>query len=218
MYQSGIHHVVAACRMFILPYSPRWLVEKGRNDEAFAIVQRLHGTKDNEEFITLEFAEMSVLRLTPLHSVDGFSGKSKFDTSRKTIRHKYAHLKLSFLILLTGGQFSDLWSTKPMLRRTLTGMAVQICTQFTGINVSSYFQPTREWISFDVDSTEPLFFFCTVYAALGLSGSKILMITGINGALGAVVTIIFIYFFLDRVGRKSPLILGNLTPTNDRLN
>jgi hypothetical protein len=43
------------------------------------------------------------------------------------------------------------------------------------------------------------------------------MITGINGALGAVVTIIFIYFFLDRVGRKPPLILGNSTPTNNRL-
>jgi hypothetical protein len=49
--------------MFILPYSPRWLVEQGRNDEAFAIVQRLHGAKDNEGLIALEFAEMSVLRL-----------------------------------------------------------------------------------------------------------------------------------------------------------
>ncbi|KAJ7817746.1 general substrate transporter [Mycena olivaceomarginata] len=144
--------------MFILPYSPRWLVEKGRNDEAFVIVQRLHGTKDNEEFIALEFAEM-----------------------KEQIRYEQENYST---------QFSDLWSTKPMLRRTLTGMAVQICTQFTGINVSSYFQPT-------------------LYAALGLSGSKILMITGINGALGAVVTIIFIYFFLDRVGRKSPLILGS---------
>jgi len=86
-------------------------------------------------------------------------------------------------------KFSDLWATKPMLRRTLTGMAIQICTQFTGINVSSYFQPT-------------------LYAALGLSGSKILMITGINGALGAITTIIFIFYFLDRIGRKPPLIFG----------
>ncbi|KAJ7865183.1 general substrate transporter [Mycena olivaceomarginata] len=145
--------------MFILPYSPRWLVEQGRNDEAFAIVQRLHGAKDNEGFIALEFAEM-----------------------KEQIRYEQENYST---------KFSDLWSTKPMLRRTLTGMAVQVCTQFTGINVSSYFQPT-------------------LYAALGLSGSKILMITRINGALGAVVTIIFIYFFLDRVGRKPPLILGSL--------
>jgi len=86
-------------------------------------------------------------------------------------------------------KYSDLWTTKPMLRRTLTGMLVQICCQFTGINVSSYFQPT-------------------LYRALGLSGSTVLLITGINGALGTVVTLIFIYFILDRVGRKKPLLFG----------
>ena len=50
--------------------------------------------------------------------------------------------------------------------------------------------------------------FAVVYAALGMSGPTILLITGINGALGVVVTGIFITFILDRVGRKSPLIFG----------
>ncbi|KAJ7447131.1 general substrate transporter [Mycena galericulata] len=143
--------------MFVLPFSPRWLLGQGRNDEALAVVQQLHGDKNNKEFIDLEFAEML-----------------------EQIQYEKEHIST---------RFSDLWSTKPMLRRTLTGIAIQVCTQFTGINVSSYFQPT-------------------LYAALGLSGSKVLMITGINGALGAITTIIFIYFFLDRVGRKPPLIFG----------
>jgi len=143
--------------MFILPFSPRWLVEQGRHDEALVVVQRLHGTTENKDFIDLEFAEML-----------------------EQIQYEKEHYST---------KFSDLWATKPMLRRTLTGMAIQICTQFTGINVSAYFQPT-------------------LYAALGLSGSKVLMITGINGALGAIVTIIFIFFFLDRIGRKTPLYFG----------
>ncbi|KAJ6514761.1 general substrate transporter [Mycena vulgaris] len=143
--------------MFVLPFSPRWLVDQGRHEEALAVVQLLHGNKQNQEFIELEFAEML----------------EQIQYEKENISTK----------------FSDLWSTKPMLRRTLTGIAIQVCTQFTGINVSAYFQPT-------------------LYAALGLSGSKILMITGINGALGAVVTLIFIYFILDRVGRKPPLIFG----------
>ncbi|KAJ7500333.1 general substrate transporter [Mycena galericulata] len=143
--------------MFVLPFSPRWLLGQGRNDEALAVVQQLHGDKNNKEFIDLEFAEML-----------------------EQIQYEKEHIST---------RFSDLWSTKPMLRRTLTGIAIQVCTQFTGINVSSYFQPT-------------------LYAALGLSGSKVLMITGINGALGATTTIIFIYFFLDRVGRKPPLLFG----------
>jgi hypothetical protein len=101
-----------------------------------------------------------------------------------------------------------------MLRRTLTGMAVQICTQFTGINVSAYFQPTREW-SMAIYNSDRIYR-PVVYAALGLSGSKVLMITGINGALGAVVTLIFIFFILDRIGRKPPLIFGMQTMLNFR--
>ncbi|QRV72672.1 Sugar (and other) transporter [Ceratobasidium sp. AG-Ba] len=143
--------------MFHLPYSPRWLIEKGRNEEALAVVQRLHGTKQNAEFIKLEFAEM-------------------------VEQIKYEKSNMS-------SKLSDLWSTKPMLKRTLTGMGVQICCQFTGINVSAYFQPS-------------------LYAALGYSGNTILLITGINNALGQIVTFLFIYFILDRVGRRLPLIIG----------
>jgi len=143
--------------MFGLPFSPRWLVEKGRNEEALAVVHLLHDTNTNSEFIEAEFAEML-----------------------EQIKYEKAHMS---------SKISDLWSTKPMLKRTLTGMGVQICTQFTGINVSTYFQPS-------------------LYAALGYSGNTILLITGINGALGQIVTLAFIYFVLDRVGRRLPLIVG----------
>ncbi|CAG8776811.1 15573_t:CDS:2, partial [Acaulospora colombiana] len=91
-----------------------------REEEAFEVVKKLHGKKDNEEFIKLEFAEMYVYRV-------------------EQIKSEKAN-----------------YQTKAMLRRTLTGMAVQICCQFT------------------------------VYAALGLSGPKVLLITGINGALGVI--------------------------------
>ena len=48
-------------RMFILPFSPRWLITQGREEEAFAIVQQLHGNMKSEEFTKLEFAEMCAL-------------------------------------------------------------------------------------------------------------------------------------------------------------
>ncbi|CUA71938.1 High-affinity glucose transporter [Kluyveromyces lactis NRRL Y-1140] [Rhizoctonia solani] len=44
--------------MFFLPFSPRWLIEKGRDEEALRVVQLLHGNAQNAEFIKLEFAEM----------------------------------------------------------------------------------------------------------------------------------------------------------------
>ncbi|CAE6517214.1 unnamed protein product [Rhizoctonia solani] len=143
--------------MFFLPFSPRWLVEKGRNEEALKVIQLLHGNEQNAEFIKLEFAEMV-----------------------EQIKYEKANMS---------SKLSDLWATKPMLKRTLTGMAVQICCQLTGINVSAYFQPT-------------------LYQGLGYSGNTILLITGINNLLGQVVTFVFIYFILDRVGRRLPLIIG----------
>ncbi|CCO26567.1 High-affinity glucose transporter [Rhizoctonia solani AG-1 IB] len=143
--------------MFFLPFSPRWLVEKGRNEEALKVIQRLHGNEQNAEFIKLEFAEML-----------------------EQIKYEKANMS---------SKFSDLWATKPMLRRTLTGVAVQVFTQTSGINVSAYFQPS-------------------LYRSLGFKGNTILLITGVNNALGQIVTFVFIYFILDRVGRRLPLIIG----------
>lgn len=145
--------------MFFLPYSPRWLIEKGRNEEALKVIQRLHGTKTNQEFIQVEFDQMI----------------EQIEFEKENMSAK----------------LSDLWATKAMFKRTVTGMLVQICTQWTGINVSAYFQPF-------------------LYAALGYSGNFILLLTGINNLVGQVVTFIFIYAVLDRVGRRLPLIIGGI--------
>jgi hypothetical protein len=35
--------------MFFLPYSPRWLVDRGRNEEALATLARLHAGGNKED-------------------------------------------------------------------------------------------------------------------------------------------------------------------------
>lgn len=46
--------------MFVLPFSPRWLISVGREEEAYNVIRSLHEDANNEEFIKLEFAEMCV--------------------------------------------------------------------------------------------------------------------------------------------------------------
>jgi sugar porter (SP) family MFS transporter len=50
--------LIIASGIWFMPESPRWLIEKDRYDEAQAVLQKLHATGDNQEFLDLEFLEI----------------------------------------------------------------------------------------------------------------------------------------------------------------
>jgi MFS family permease len=49
-----------------------------------------------------------------------------------------------------------------------------------------------------------------LYENLGIDGDRNLLVTGIYNIVGPIFNLIFIVFFLDRVGRKKPLIFGTI--------
>lgn len=49
-----------------------------------------------------------------------------------------------------------------------------------------------------------------LYENLGIDGDRNLLVTGIYNVVGPIFNLIFIVFFLDRVGRKKPLIFGTI--------
>lgn len=51
--------LVLACGIMFLPESPRWLMEKDRVEEAKTNLRRLHYNGQNDEFLNLEFSEIS---------------------------------------------------------------------------------------------------------------------------------------------------------------
>ncbi|PPR00886.1 hypothetical protein CVT24_000371 [Panaeolus cyanescens] len=138
-----------------LPFSPRWLLEVGRDDEAREVVYKLHG--NDRESAEKEFSEM------------------------------YSVIKAE--ISVKSRRLSDLWATRPMAKRTLVAVGVQVFCQFTGINVINYYGPR-------------------MYNSLGIVGQKALLVQGIYGAVGPIANLFFIIFILDRVGRKKPLMFG----------
>ncbi|CAI4214331.1 unnamed protein product [Parascedosporium putredinis] len=76
-------------------------------------------------------------------------------------------------------------------RRLMLATLVQVFTQFTGINVIGYYQTI-------------------MYKALGITGKTNLLVAGIYNCVGPIANLIFITFFIDRVGRKKPLIFGTI--------
>ncbi|WPH02755.1 MFS glucose transporter mfs1 [Acrodontium crateriforme] len=75
--------------------------------------------------------------------------------------------------------------------RLLHGTLVQVFTQLTGINVIGYYQTI-------------------MYQALGFTGNKNVLVAGLYNCVGPIANFIFIFFILDRVGRRKPLIFGAL--------
>ncbi|KAK7042917.1 hypothetical protein VNI00_008653 [Paramarasmius palmivorus] len=94
-----------------LPFSPRWLLEVGRDEEARDVFYKLYGTSTPEakEAAEREFNDM-------------------YDTIKAEV-------------YIRSRKLSDLWATRAMVRRTLVGCGVQIFCQFTGINIINYFGP-----------------------------------------------------------------------------
>ncbi|KAK3293779.1 general substrate transporter [Chaetomium fimeti] len=82
--------------------------------------------------------------------------------------------------------------TVPQWRtRLMHGVAVQVFAQFSGINVIGYYQTQ-------------------MYGALGITGSRALLVAGIYNCVGPLANLVFIVFMIDRVGRRRPLIWGTV--------
>ncbi|OQD77735.1 hypothetical protein PENDEC_c002G03336 [Penicillium decumbens] len=82
--------------------------------------------------------------------------------------------------------------TVPQWRtRMLHGLAVQAFAQMTGINVISYYQTI-------------------MYRALGFTGSRNTLVAGLYNCVGPLANLIFVVYFLDRVGRRRPMLFGTI--------
>lgn len=51
--------IIVLVGIYFLPFSPRWLLEKERDDEAYEVIKRLHGNIGHDDtFFRAEFSQM----------------------------------------------------------------------------------------------------------------------------------------------------------------
>lgn len=106
--------------MFFMPFSPRWLIHHGREDEAKDILCRLRQLPPTHELIELEFLEI----------------KAQSEFEKRSIAERFPHLqnqtawntfKLQFVAI------AALFKTRAMFRRVIVATVTMFFQQWTGI-------------------------------------------------------------------------------------
>lgn len=129
--------------------------------------------------------EDEALRILKKLHADGNNDEwimSEFNEIRQTILAEKAVVVRSWSVMFTVPQWRN---------RLMHGVMVQVFTQLTGINVINYYQTQ-------------------MYEALGITGKKALLVSGLYNIVGPVTNAFFIFFLIDRVGRRKPLLFGTV--------
>jgi MFS family permease len=160
-----------------LPESPRYLVEKDRDDAGLKILRRLHYNGSNDEWIQNEYNEI-----------------------RATISAEKAITVPGWMVMFKVPQWR---------KRLLLGTLIQVFTQLTGISkLITVRYSTKHTNNASIDVIG--YYQTIMYNALGITGHRALLVAGIYNCVGPIANLFFIFFILDRVGRKKPLLLGAL--------
>jgi len=115
--------------ILFMPYSPRWLIHHGREEEARKVLATLRNLQANHELVELEFLEIKA--------------QSLFE--KRTVALNFPHLseltawntfKLQFVAI------GSLFKTKAMFRRVIVATVTMFFQQWNGINAVLYYAPT----------------------------------------------------------------------------
>jgi hypothetical protein len=121
--------IVLFAGMIFMPFSPRWLVHHGREDEARRVLSNLRGLPQDHELVELEFLEIKAQSLFEKRSV-----AERFPHLRE--QTNWNIFKLQFVAV------GNLFKTRSMLKRVVVATVTMFFQQWTGINAVLYYAPT----------------------------------------------------------------------------
>ncbi|KIW30812.1 uncharacterized protein PV07_02512 [Cladophialophora immunda] len=114
--------------MVWMPFTPRWLVHHGREEEARRTLATLRSLPVDHQLIDLEFLEIKAQSMFEKRTVEANFPHLAEMTATNTI-------KLQFVAI------GSLFKTMPMFRRVIVATVTMFFQQWTGINAVLYYAP-----------------------------------------------------------------------------
>ncbi|KAI8093174.1 general substrate transporter [Halteromyces radiatus] len=171
--------------VFFLPFSPRWLMKVGREQEALHILARLRQRDVIDPMVEAEWKDIKVIVMFDRYLDEQRDNQLKYDiTSDGVINRWQLWIKRKWIsntqVLRQG-----------MWKRVLIGSTLLFFQQLTGVNAIVYYAP------FIINS-------------VGLTGNSVkLLATGVIGVI-MVCCCIPTVLYLDKVGRRILLLVGSV--------
>ncbi|KAJ7771461.1 hexose transport-related protein [Mycena metata] len=126
---QGVPAIALALLSFTLPYTPRWLIRKGRGDDALKTLAWLRKMPEDSEIIQLEYTEIQAEAM--------FEAEMTAERFPKLVGGgPLTEFKLQV------AQFGELFTTIHMFKRTATACLTQFFQQMSGIDAIVYYAPT----------------------------------------------------------------------------
>ncbi|KAK4227332.1 quinate permease [Podospora fimiseda] len=120
--------VVLFVGMIFMPFSPRWLIHHGREEEARKGLASLRGLPIDHELVELEFLEIKAQSLFEKRSVAELFPELQEQTAWNIFKLQFVSIK-------------KLFQTKAMFRRVIVASVTMFFQQWSGINAILYYAP-----------------------------------------------------------------------------
>jgi CDP-diglyceride synthetase len=177
-----------------MPYSPRWLVHHGREEQAKEVLCYLRGLPPTDELINIEFLEI----------------KAQSEFEKRSIAERFPHLREQTAMNIFKLQFvavAALFKTRAMFRRVIVATVTMFFQQWTGMLTISDSLPRNKTDSV-AGINAVLYYAPSIFKQLGLSSNTTsLLATGVVGIVMFIATIPAV-LWIDRVGRRPVLAIG----------
>ncbi|KAK3939990.1 general substrate transporter [Diplogelasinospora grovesii] len=115
--------------MIFMPFSPRWLIHHGREEEARKVLSSLRGLSADHELVELEFLEIKAQSLFEKRTVAELFPDLREPTAWNVFKLQFVAIK-------------KLFQTRAMFKRVIVATVTMFFQQWTGINAVLYYAPT----------------------------------------------------------------------------